>query len=275
MPRHPTFPRRRLAACVALLCWGGAPALAADYDCLIEARQTVEIRSPVDGLIESIPVERGETVKKGQVVVTLESGPERAAVESARSRAEMQGAVKTAEARVDFTRRKLERTDELYKKNFVSSTARDEAETEHRLAQNALREAQEAKHFAELELKRTSELLKMRTIRSPLEGVVVERYLSPGEFASSTTKQPILKLAELDPLHVEVILPVRLYGSVKTGSRATVLPETAEGGRFYATVAIVDKVVDAASGTFGVRLILPNRDLKIPPGVKCRLQLAE
>ena len=245
-------------------------AWAADYDCLIEARQTVEIRSPVEAVIESIGVQRGDLVQKGQVLATLESGPERAALELARSRAQMQGDIKAAEARLELTRKKLVRAEELYKQNFVSVNTRDEADADHRLAVEELRRARENRQLAELELKRTEELLALRTIRSPFAGVVVEVTQKPGEFATSNLKDPILKLAEIDPLYVEVILPVALYGKVKTGGRAEVFPEQPVGGRHAATVKVVDRVIDAASGTFGVRLELPNKNRAIPAGARCR-----
>jgi hypothetical protein len=59
---------------------------------------------------------------------------------------------------------------------------------------------------------------------------------------------------------------------VKQGQKATVMPEPPVGGRYDTTVALVDKVVDAASGTFGVRLELRNRKSEIPAGVRCRVQ---
>jgi len=59
---------------------------AAEFDCMIEARQTVEIRSSVEAVIESVKVTRGSFVAKGQVIVTLESGPERAALARRRAR---------------------------------------------------------------------------------------------------------------------------------------------------------------------------------------------
>jgi multidrug efflux pump subunit AcrA (membrane-fusion protein) len=86
-------------------------------------------------------------------------------------------------------------------------------------------------------------------------------------------KQPIAKLAEIDPLNVEVILPVTLYGRIKVGMRAQVVPEQPIGGRHEASVKVVDRVIDAASGTFGVRLQLPNPGNRIPAGVKCRVRL--
>ena len=245
---------------------------AAEYDCLIEARQQVEIRSPVDAVIESVKVQRGDLIKKGQVIATLESGPERAALELAKSRAVMQGELKTAEARVDLAEKKMVRAEELYKQNFVSVNARDEAQAEFRVATEQLRQAKENQKLAELEVIRSSEILAMRSIKSPFTGVVVNVLQKPGEFSSTNLKDPIFKLAELDPLNVEVILPVALYGRIKLGAKATVLPEQPVGGHYPAIVKVVDRVIDAASGTFGVRLELPNRRQEVPPGARCKVR---
>lgn len=245
---------------------------AAEFDCIIEARQNVELRSPVEAVIESIRVHRGDVVKKGQVIATLESGPERAALDLARSRAEMQGDLKSAEARVELTRKKLIRAEELYKQNFVSVNALDEAEADYRLSVEESRRAEENQKLAELELKRTEQILELRTIRSPFAGVVVDVIQKPGEFATSNLKDPIVRLAEIDPLNVEVILPVAMYGKISVGARVAVTPEQPIGGRYQATVRVVDRVIDAASGTFGVRLELPNPQRRIPAGVRCRVR---
>ena len=249
------------------------PALPAptEFDCIIEARQTVDIRSPVEGLIEKVAVERGEFVKKGQVVVTLESGPERAALAIARSRAEQQGAVKAAEAKLDLSRKKETRAEELARQNFISPNALEEARTERSLSESELRVSRENQRLAELEVQRANELLNMRTIKSPVNGVVVDRYIKAGEFATTNVKDPIVKIAEVDPLNVEVILPARLYGDIKRGSKAEVAPET-PAKKYIATVAVVDQVMNAAAGTFGVRLELRNANLEIPAGARCRVR---
>jgi len=75
-----------------------------EYDCLIEARQTVEVRSPVEGVIETVHLKRGADVKKGQLIASLQSGPERAALDLARSRAVMEGEVKSAVDSLDYLR---------------------------------------------------------------------------------------------------------------------------------------------------------------------------
>jgi RND family efflux transporter MFP subunit len=259
-----------------LVLWFGVIALAGqawanEFDCIIEARQMVDIRSPVEGLIERIAVERGEGVKKGQVLVTLESGPERAALAVAKQRAGGVGQVKSAEARLDLAVKKERRAEELARQNFISPNALEEARTERMLAESDLKVARENQQLAELEVQRATEVLNMRTLRSPVSGVVVDRYLKAGEFATTTVKDPILKLAEIDPLNVEVILPANLYGSVQQGDRAEVTPETPPQ-TLTARVKVVDRVINAASGTFGVRLELPNEKQQVPAGAKCRLR---
>ena len=68
---------------------------------------------------------------------------------------------------------------------------------------------------------------------------------------------------------------MRLFGSIKPGTQAEVFPELDDGASHQATVVLVDPMGDAASGTFGVRLSLPNPDNRIPAGLKCRIQLKD
>ena len=96
-----------------------------------------------------------------------------------------------------------------------------------------------------------------------------ERLKAPGEYVED---HPILKIAEIDPLMVEVILPVSQFGSIHTGMTADILPEIDENHPYPATVTLVDRVVDAASGTFGVRLELPNSEHQLPGGLRCKVR---
>jgi len=261
-----------LAGCALVAAAPAAAQSAQEYDCLIEARQSVDVRSSVEGIIDKLYVQRGEKVKKRQLIATLSSGPERAALDLARSRAAMVGELRSAEARVDLAKKKWVRAEELEKKNFVSVNARDEAQAEYRLALEQLRAATENRRLAQLDVKRAEEVLAQRSIRSPVNGVVVEVMLRPGDLMSSNQKDPIMKLVEVDPLNVELVLPVSQYGRIKVGQRAVVFPEEPVGGKHAARVEIVDPVVDAASGTFGVRLRLPNPGARIPAGIKCRVR---
>ena len=94
---------------------------AADFDCVIEPRQVVEIRSPIEGLIERINVDRGDFVSKGQVIATIDSSVDRAAAAIAKQRHEMEGAVRSGESRVDFSSKKASRSQELHRQNFGSA----------------------------------------------------------------------------------------------------------------------------------------------------------
>ncbi len=158
--------------------------------------------------------------------------------------------------------------EELYKKQVLPFSQMDEIETNRILAETQLQEALENKRLAELEYKRTVEVVNRLTIRSPINGVVVERNLSPGEYIEN---QSVLKLAQIHPLNVEVILPVNRLPSIKVGMRAKVIPEAPIGGEYVAEVKIVDRVIDAASGTFGVRLEMPNPNNRLQAGLKCRV----
>ena len=113
-----------------------------------------------------------------------------------------------------------------------------------------------------------AELLRMKTITSPISGFVTDKYLSAGEYVES---QPIVKVVEINPLNVEVTALIDMLGKIKKGDRAQVYLEGPVKGPLRAVVDIVDNVIDPASGTFGIRLKLPNSDHSIPSGVKCRV----
>ena len=266
----------RFGAVICLFCLFAASSAGAagdaEFDGLIEPKMVVKVGSPVPGVLDTIRVERGDMVKAGQILATLQSGVETATMELAKARAELEATIRVKEEELAFARRNRERVKDLYEKKALPFHEWDDIETKRLLAELQLAEALEGKRLSELEYQRNVEVVKRLTVRSPLTGVVVERLMSPGEYVED---RPILEVAQIDPLHVEVILPVGMLGSVRVGMGARVKPEAPLGGSYRAKVTIVDKVVDAASGTFGVRLLLPNPDHKLPPGLKCKVVFNE
>lgn len=238
-------------------------------DCVVEPHIVIDLSTQIDGIVDRINVERGDFVEADQVLVTLDSGVEQAAVDFARERAGAISEVRAGEVSVAFAERREERVHTLFDENAISTDQFDEVETEARLAQLELDRAEESKRLAELELRRAQETLKRHTIRSPISGVVVQRYLSPGE---SVKFQPMLRLAQIDPLRVEVIVPVSAFGMIEVGQTAIIQPEEPMVGNYEAEIVIVDRVADAASGTFRVALDLPNPDYSLPSGLKCMVQ---
>jgi RND family efflux transporter MFP subunit len=211
-------------------------------DCMIEPSRTVNVGSEVIGIIDEITVDRGDIVQKGQVLIRLDSKVERATMESRK-------------ARYEFAQNEYARKSGLYGKALIATRDVDESETNLKIAQRDFEEAEK--------------VLERRTIRSTIDGVVVQRFLQPGERVET---QPILKLAQLSPLYVEVIAPASMLGSVKVGDRAAVMPENPVKGEYTGAVKIVDNVVDAASGTFGIRIELENKTYSLPSGLKCRVR---
>lgn len=248
-----------------------AQPVAAGHACLIEPMQRIELRSPVEGRIAAIHVERGSEVRKGQILVELDTAAERAALEGAKFRSVMEGQLRSAGSRLAAAKEKFERRDELLKEKYIANQDRDDALAEMRMAEANLVEAKDNQRLAALEHQRLAELVEQRRLRAPFNGVVTERMQGVGEVAQAgESARAILRLAQTQPLRVEVVLPVAMYGKVRAGGKAMVEAEPPLSGRYPATVSIVDRVVDSASGTFGVRLELPNPKGDIPAGVKCR-----
>lgn len=248
---------------------GQARAVDEIFDGLIEPYMVVEVGSEVPGVLDDVKVDRGDMVKAGEVVATLRSQVERANLELARTRAQLDSTIKLKQSALEFARRNSQRVKEVYEAKALAFQKWDEVETQRIMAENELAEALEQKRLHELERQQAAEVLRRKTIFSPVSGVVMERHLSKGEYVED---KPVVKIAQIDPLNVEVILPVSRIGSVKVGMKATVMPEDPVGGEHEATVTIVDKVIDAASGTFGVRLEMPNPDYAIAPGLKCKVR---
>lgn len=227
---------------LGLLAWVAPTQAQQRYECLMEPAVEVAISSAVSGIISSISVDRGSRVEKGQKLVKLEATAELAAI-------------KLAKAKLEFSQRKVKRAEELFQEKFTSEYSVDEAVTETRLAA--------------VELAQARSILGLKTLKSPISGIVVERLAEVGEFVSD---DEILKLAQLDPLYIEVILPLEQLNFIKPGMQATVYPGEPVGGEYKATVQTIDQVFDAASSTFGVRLVLPNPDSKLPAGLRCRVR---
>jgi RND family efflux transporter MFP subunit len=208
-------------------------------ECMLEPNTEIEISAPVEGVLSDVLVQRGDRVKRGQVLARLVSGVEKATVE-------------LAQARVEFGKRKAIRNENLYQKELISIHEKDEMDTELLISK--------------LQLKQAQEQLKLRKIISPINGIVVERDKDPGEYVET---EPLLTVVSLDPLNVEVVVPAELFGTIKKGMSGKVTTIGPVSKTFKAKVILIDQVIDAASGTIRVRLALPNPKNAIPAGLNC------
>ena len=227
----------------AIGLWLGmmAQVWAQDSGCLIEPSADLKLGVPADGVLDRVMVERGEVVRKGQLLGRLNID-----LETAQAR--------TLATKLAYGERKLDRNSELKDQNLIAPQDLDEIATNQKVA--------------ELEFAESQERIKMRNIHSPVDGVVVDVYNQVGDLIK---QDKIFRVARLDPLHVEIILPASRFGQIKPGQSMRVLTEL--GARdLKGEVGAVDKVIDAASSTFRVRLIVPNPDNKVPSGQRCRIR---
>lgn len=238
-----------------------------EMHCVVMPSAVVDVTSGVSGRVKTISVERGDRVQAGQSIAVLESGVEKANFDLANERALLDTSVLLQQARLEFEQRKVKRTEKLLTSKVISAHVQDEAKTEAELASWKLRQAEDERNLAQLELTRAKEVLKRRSVVSPIDGVVVERFKWPGEYVKD---EPVVQVARLDPLWVEVVAPISLYGQIQKNMIAEVFSETPQQEKRKARVLVVDPLADAASGTFRVRLELPNPDRSILGGVKCK-----
>lgn len=272
MPWHfPKSPNRRVRWLMALATGvaGATPALAEQsFDCVIDPAETVKLGSPLTGVLAEVMVNRGDAVTRGQPVAKLESTIEAATVKLNRFKAESTARIDAQEERLKLAQSKVERYGQP-RGLVVTQDKFEEIRAEAKVAEQDLIREQQDRKLAQLELERSQAALDQRTIRSTIDGIVTEKKLSAGEFVNQ--EGYIVALARLDPLHVEVFLPVVYYKQVRVGMEAKVHPAPPIEDTYTATVSVVDRVFDPASGTFGVRLTLPNPNNALPGGQRCKV----
>ncbi|NEX46556.1 efflux RND transporter periplasmic adaptor subunit [Pseudotabrizicola algicola] len=258
-----------LAACLAASAAGAQQA----HDCLMDPAEIVSVGTTATGILETMSVRRGDKVRKGDQIGRLESTLEESSIDILRTRAASTRLIDTQKKQVAMYDRRLERARALRERAVVTEEALEMIEAERLAAESLLVQAEINREIAELEAARAEIVLRQRVIRSPLDGVVIELGRFAGEYVD--TRDHVAKVARLDPLHVEVFLPVSLFGTVRIGDTAQVQPAAPVGGVHDARVISVDPVFDAASGTFGLQLELSNPDLALPGGHRCTVVFPE
>lgn len=238
--------------------------------CLIEPDQVAEVGSQVVGVVERIEVERGANVVAGQPLLRLRADVERANAGAAQTRARIDADVRAAQANLTLAEQKTRRAESLVEQGFVSAQAAELARGEAEVARQKLRQVRGQQSISREETRVAEAQLALRTVRSPFTGVVVERYVNLGE---RVEERPLMRVAVINPLRVELMVPTSMYGSLSVGDKVSIRPELPGAAQVVATVRHVDQVLDAASNSFRVRLTLPNPELQLPAGLRCKADL--
>lgn len=240
--------------------------------CLIQPDSEAEIGSPVVGVVDAILVERGDKVKKGQVLARLRSHVEAASLRVAKTRAEADADVRAAEANYLYLKQQQTRSEELFEQKFISAAALEKARAETKVAEEKYAQAQKQLDVWKREVDLAQAQLQLRAIRSPFSGVIVERHASLGERIEDKS---MFRVARLDLLRVEIVVPAAMFGTITKGMVARVTPTLPNASPLDAEIILIDHFIDSASNTFRVRAALPNADGKVPPGSRCTVELID
>lgn len=210
----------------------------------LEAPQEANVVSRISGLIESIAVEEGDRVQKGQVLAVIDSKRQ-------------QYDLNRSEAEVKIIEQELNRLKKMNNKEFIS------ADSMAKLEYN-LQAAIAKKDLAELQVKESR-------VVSPIDGIIAKRYVKAGNMAQEFSD--LFYIVNQDELHGIVHLPEQQLTSLKLGQEAQVFNNQQSKNAIHAKVLRISPIVDPQSGTFKVTLAVPNQDAHLKAGMFTRVEL--
>ena len=237
-----------------------------------EASQQAEVRPQVGGIVERLLFTEGGSVRAGQPLYQLDQTAYRADAGSA------QAAVARAQTALTNARQKAERTAELARTQMVSRQDNDNAQAALRQAQAELRAAQAGLQGANVPLGFTR-------VSAPISGRIGRSSVTRGALVTASQATPLAVIQTLDPMYVEVsqssaeLLQLRreiAAGSLQ-GTDEVPVNITLEDGSTFAQqgrLSFAEALVDPATGAVALRVVVPNPDQLLLPGMFVRATIA-
>ncbi len=232
-----------------------------------ESPESVELRSRVSGVIESLHFKAGQRVKKGDVLYTLDSAPFEA--ELARAAAQ----VASAKAHVELSRTEALRSKKLFEAKATSQQETDTLRVQQNQAEAALKAAEAAYRLANLNLNYTK-------IRAPIDGRVSRALITAGNLIGAGTSV-LTTVVSVDPMHVYFAMSEQSYLKSSAVLRAgkmvpvkMVLSDEADG-KHEGKLDFLDNRVSASTGTVQARAVFENTSGQWMPGLFARVSVPE
>ncbi|MDF3053106.1 MAG: efflux transporter periplasmic adaptor subunit [Geminicoccaceae bacterium] len=211
----------------------------------IEAMQSIELRPDIEGRLVQILVREGSPVAKGTPLFKIDD-------------AELKAQVAQIEAERDLARQSLTRTREL-----LAQKASSQAELERAEATMRSNEAQLA--LLRVRLERT-------LVRAPFAGVMGQRYVSLGDYVTTTTR--LAALQTVSPQRASFQVPERYAEQLQPGQNVTFRVAALPGREFTGRVDFVDPIVQLPSRTIMVKARVPNPRRELQAGMFIEARLA-
>lgn len=211
------------------------------------------------GRVEAVLAEEGDTVRRGQPLLRLETDYLRLNVQ--RSEAELERAkAASAEAAND-----LRRKQELMTRGSIPQATFDRAKSMADQAQAAVAGAESAVALGQRQVGDA-------VVSSPIDGVIAERRIEVGERVSEGTVTFVI--VGVAPLRLRFQLPERHLAALKAGDTVHARIDAWPEERFAGKVMMLGQVIDPATRTFAVEAEFPNQDRRLRPGLFARVELA-
>ena len=235
----------------------------------------VPIYAKLPGFVKRVSVDRGSTVRQGQVLVTLEAPEMQAQVLEAQSKAQALGLqraeadAKLAAAQSTYDRLKAaSATPGVVAENDVV-VAQKNAEA----AQALVRSYDDSVKAAQAQVQSVKDLEQYLTLKAPFEGIITERNVHPGALVGpGTGSTPLLRLHQVSRLRLVVAVPEALVGSMVKDARVPFTVPAYPGETFYGIASLVAHDLDEKTRTMAVELDVKNRDLRLSAGMYPEVQ---
>jgi len=198
----------------------------------------VLVSTDLAGIVSQISFESGSEVKKGDLLVKLDTRQEEAELHSAQARREL--------ARINLARER-----DLITQKAVAQSDFDSAQSEFSQADAAVEDSQA--------------LIARKTIVAPFDGLVGIRQVDLGQYLN--VGSTIAPLQSLDPIYVEFSVPQQDMDRVATGKKLHIRADGVEGKEFDGIVTAIDSRVDEATRNLTVQGTVRNPDHLLRPGM--------
>lgn len=210
----------------------------------VVARESVDISAQVTEKISAIHFDHGQHVKKGDLLVELQSAQE-------------QAAISVTELAIAEHQREEKRLETLVKEDAVPQKELDDRRT--RLA---IAKAEKIKAEADC---------ADRKIVAPFSGVVGLRLVSLGDLVSPGTK--ITTLDDIEQVYVDYPVPEKYTAKLKEGMPFKAVNIAYEGVEFQGTIRMVDPRVQSQTRSAQVRGVIDNKEQRLRPGMLMTVKL--
>ena len=210
----------------------------------LRSDESVTIRPEVAGRISEIAFREGQRVEKGATLIRFDTSVQRAEVAQ-------------ADANLGLAKSRLDRSRDLFNKGFISTQARDEAESNFKVAQANFDLAQ-------------ARLTKL-DIKAPFSGIVGLRSVSIGDYVKDG--QDIVNLEEIDPLKVDFKVPEIYLKQVAAGQSLQITLDGFPDQTFQGKVFAINPLVDTNGRSIVIRAMVENAGARLRPGMFARVRL--